>query len=96
MIIDINIQVENFNEKGHLSHEGARHPKLFTVLQGGHGGQKAEHHGELIIALTFIPILSLEGIEGRCSDHWRSPSPIALLGLAVPSVFVIPALCICF
>ncbi|MDO9069646.1 MAG: efflux RND transporter permease subunit, partial [Deltaproteobacteria bacterium] len=60
MIIDTTIiQVENVQR--HLSEEGGKHPKLFTVLKAVMEVRKPSIFGELIIALTFIPILSLEG-----------------------------------
>ena len=52
--------------------------------------------GELIIALTFIPILSLEGIEGKMFSPLAVTVTIALLSSLFLSVFVIPALCILF
>ncbi|PKN16443.1 MAG: CusA/CzcA family heavy metal efflux RND transporter, partial [Deltaproteobacteria bacterium HGW-Deltaproteobacteria-23] len=65
MIIDTTIiQVENVQR--HLSEdEGQRHPRVLTVLKAVMEVRKPSIFGELIIALTFIPILSLEGIEGK-------------------------------
>jgi cobalt-zinc-cadmium resistance protein CzcA len=30
--------------------------------------------GMLIIALVYVPIFALTGVEGKCSTRWRSPS----------------------
>jgi len=95
MIIDTAIiQVENVQR--HLSDEGARHPKLFTVLRAVMEVRKPSIFGELIIALTFIPILALEGIEGKMFGPLAITVAIALLASLLLSVFVIPALCILF
>jgi len=95
MIIDTAIiQVENVQR--HLSDEGARHPKVFTVLRAVMEVRKPSIFGELIIALTFIPVLSLEGIEGKMFGPLAITVVIALLASLLLSVFVIPALCILF
>ncbi len=95
MIIDTTIiQVENVQR--HLSEEGARHPKIFTVLKAVMEVRKPSIFGELIIALTFIPILSLEGIEGKMFSPLALTVAIALLASLFLSVFVIPVLCILF
>jgi cobalt-zinc-cadmium resistance protein CzcA len=95
MIIDTAIiQVENVQR--HLSDEGARHSKLFTVLRAVMEVRKPSIFGELIIALTFIPILSLEGIEGKMFGPLAITVAIALLASLFLSVFVIPVLCILF
>jgi len=95
MIIDTAIiQVENVQR--HLSDNGARHPKLFTVLKAVMEVRKPSIFGELIIALTFIPVLSLEGIEGKMFGPLALTVTIALLSSLLLSVFVIPALCILF
>jgi cobalt-zinc-cadmium resistance protein CzcA len=95
MIIDTAIiQVENVQR--HLSDEGARHPKVLTVLRAIMEVRKPSIYGELIIALTFIPILSLEGIEGKMFGPLAITVAIALLASLFLSVFVIPALCMLF
>src|SRR5512134_2234105 len=95
MIIDTTIiQVENVQR--HLSEEGRRHPKLFTVLKAVMEVRKPSIFGELIIAITFIPILSLEGIEGKMFSPLAITVAIALLSSLFLSVFVIPVLCIIF
>jgi cobalt-zinc-cadmium resistance protein CzcA len=95
MIIDTAIiQVENVQR--HLSEERAENPKMFTVLRAVMEVRKPSIFGELIIALTFIPILSLEGIEGKMFGPLAITVAIALLASLFLSVFVIPALCILF
>jgi len=95
MIIDTTIiQVENVQR--HLSEEGGQHPQLFTVLKAVMEVRKPSIFGELIIAITFIPILSLEGIEGKMFGPLAITVAIALLASLFLSIFVIPVLCILF
>lgn len=95
MIIDTTIiQVENVQR--HLSEEGKQHSKLFTVLKAVMEVRKPSIFGELIIAITFIPILSLGGIEGKMFRPLAVTVAIALLASLFLSVFVIPVLCTIF
>ncbi|RJP72792.1 MAG: efflux RND transporter permease subunit [Ignavibacteriales bacterium] len=95
MIIDATIiQVENVQR--HLSESGNEHPKLRTVLKAVLEVRKPSIFGELIIAITFIPILSLEGIEGKMFGPLAKTVAIALLSSLFLSIFVIPVLCSMF
>ncbi len=95
MIIDATIiQVENVQR--HLSEGGNEHTKLLTVLKAVLEVRKPSIFGELIIAITFIPILSLEGIEGKMFGPLAKTVAIALLSSLFLSIFVIPALCSMF
>lgn len=95
MIIDTTIiQVENVQR--HLSEEGDRHPKLMTVLKAVMEVRKPSIFGELIIAITFIPILALEGIEGKMFGPLAITVTIALLASLILSIFIIPVLCSLF
>ena len=95
MIIDATIiQVENVQR--HLSENGNGHPKLLTVLKAVLEVRKPSIFGELIIAITFIPILSLEGIEGKMFGPLAKTVAIALLASLFLSIFVIPVLCSMF
>lgn len=95
MIIDTTIiQVENVQR--HLSEEGHLHPKLATVLKAVMEVRKPSIFGELIIALTFIPILTLEGIEGKMFGPLAITVSIALLSSLLLSIFIIPVLCSLF
>jgi cobalt-zinc-cadmium resistance protein CzcA len=95
MIIDATIiQVENVQR--HLSENGNEHPKLLTVLKAVLEVRKPSIFGELIIAITFIPILSLEGIEGKMFGPLAKTVAIALLSSLFLSIFVIPVLCSMF
>jgi cobalt-zinc-cadmium resistance protein CzcA len=95
MIIDATIiQVENVQR--HLCEDGNENPKLLTVLKAVLEVRKPSIFGELIIAITFIPILSLEGIEGKMFGPLAKTVAIALLSSLMLSIFVIPVLCSMF
>ncbi len=95
MIIDATIiQVENVQR--HLSENHPGRSKLATVLRAVLEVRKPSILGELIIAITFIPILSLEGIEGKMFGPLAKTVAIALLSSLLLSIFVIPVLCAYF
>jgi heavy metal efflux system protein len=92
MIIDVTIiQVENVQR--HLSQDREGSKNLSTVLRAILEVRKPSILGELIIAITFIPILALEGIEGKMFGPLALTVAIALLSSLVLSIFVIPVLC---
>ncbi len=95
MIIDATIiQVENVQR--HLSESGHKERSIVTVLKAVLEVRKPSIFGELIIAITFIPILSLEGIEGKMFSPLAMTVAIALLASLLLSIFVIPVLCTFF
>jgi heavy metal efflux system protein len=92
MIIDATIiQVENVQR--HLSDQGSRAHKLSTVLKAVLEVRKPSIYGELIIATTFLPILSLQGMEGKMFGPLALTVAIALMASLLLSIFVIPVLC---
>lgn len=92
MIIDATIiQVENVQR--HLGEAGAGAHKLTTVLRAVLEVRKPSIFGELIIALTFIPIIALQGIEGKMFLPLAFTYVIALCGSLILSLFAIPAFC---
>jgi cobalt-zinc-cadmium resistance protein CzcA len=91
MIIDAAIiQVENVERHLGSSRDGA---KLGHVLKAVLEVRRPSIFGELIIALTFLPILSLQGIEGKMFSPLAKTVAIALFASLVLSIFVIPVLC---
>ncbi len=91
MIIDATIiQVENVQR--HLSEEKEGGNKILTVLKSVIEVRKPSILGELIIAVTFLPILSLEGLEGKMFTPLALTVAIALLSSLLLSIFVIPSL----
>jgi cobalt-zinc-cadmium resistance protein CzcA len=92
MIIDATIiQVENVQR--HMGEAGAGARKLTTVLRAVLEVRKPSIFGELIIALTFIPIIALQGIEGKMFGPLAFTYVIALFGSLILSLFAIPAFC---
>jgi cobalt-zinc-cadmium resistance protein CzcA len=92
MIIDATIiQVENVQR--HLGNLKDKNNKLSTVLKAVVEVRKPSIFGELIIALTFIPIITLQGMEGKMFAPLAYTVAIALLASLLLSVFVIPVLC---
>lgn len=92
MIIDATIiQVENVQR--HLSESPDAKIKLSTVFNAVLEVRKPSIFGELIIALTFIPIMTLQGIEGKMFSPLAFTVAIALLTSLLLSIFVIPVLC---
>ena len=92
MIIDATIiQVENVQR--HLSEKGRTGSTLHDVFKAVLEVRKPSIFGELIIALTFLPIVSLQGYEGKMFSPLAFTVAIALLASLLLSIFVIPVLC---
>ncbi|HEX3074318.1 MAG TPA: CusA/CzcA family heavy metal efflux RND transporter, partial [Ignavibacteriales bacterium] len=85
------IQVENVQR--HLSATSATDRKLMTVLMAVIEVRKPSILGELIIAITFIPLLALEGIEGKMFTPLALTVAITLFSSLLLSIFVIPVIC---
>ncbi len=94
MIIDATIiQVENVQR--HLA-EAPPGGRLATVARAVLEVRKPSIFGELIIALTFIPIIALQGIEGKMFLPLAFTHVIALFASLVLSLLAIPAFCYLF
>jgi cobalt-zinc-cadmium resistance protein CzcA len=95
MILDSTIiQVENV-QRHYVEMKKDEHP-ILVVLRAIIEVQKPSIFGVLIIAITFIPILSLEGIEGKMFGPLAKTVAIALLSSLFLSIVVIPVLCSIF
>ncbi len=95
MILDSTIiQVENV-QRHYTEMNKDEHP-ILVVLKAVIEVQKPSIFGVLIIAITFLPILSLEGIEGKMFGPLAKTVAIALLSSLFLSIFVIPVLCSIF
>ena len=91
-IVDASIiQVENVQR--HLSQTGGAADKLSRVLRAVLEVRRPSIFGELIISLTFLPILALQGIEGKMFSPLAIAVVIALLASLLLSIFVVPTLC---
>ncbi|MCJ7486407.1 MAG: efflux RND transporter permease subunit, partial [Candidatus Aminicenantes bacterium] len=92
MIIDATIiQVENVQR--HLSEAGKGRSTIHDVFKAVIEVRKPSIFGELIIALTFLPIVLLQGYEGKMFSPLAFTVGIALLASLLLSIFVIPVLC---
>ncbi len=95
MILDSTIiQVENVQR--HYAETDKNQRPLLTVLKAVVEVQKPSMFGVLIIAITFLPILSLEGIEGKMFGPLAVTVAIALLSSLFLSVLIVPVLCTLF
>ncbi|MGC9055695.1 MAG: efflux RND transporter permease subunit [Candidatus Saccharicenans sp.] len=89
MVIDAAIiQVENIER--HLTGKGQK--DLATFSQAIIEVRKPSIFGELIIALTFLPLLSLQGIEGKMFSPLALALSIAILCSLFISLLIIPGL----
>jgi Putative silver efflux pump len=82
------IQVENIER--HLAEN--RKKELSTFFQAIIEVRKPSIFGELIIALTFLPLLSLQGIEGKMFSPLALTLSIAVLSSLFISLLIIPGL----
>ncbi len=95
MIIDATIiQVENVQR--HLALWKPGDSKRSLVLAAVLEVRKPSMFGELIIALTFIPMLALQGMEGKMFTPLAITVAIALFVSLLLSIFVVPVLCLIF
>ena len=93
MVIDATIiQVENVQR--HLSRDAAQSGSVAGVLRAAVEVRKPSIFGELIIALTFVPIAALAGMEGKMFSPLAFTVAIALLSSLLLSIFVIPTVCL--
>ena len=100
MIVDAAIvQVENIER--HLSERSREHTSFATasdrlplVLHAVLEVRRPSLFGELIIALTFVPLLALQGIEGKMFIPLALTVVIVLLSSLALSMTVIPVLAV--
>ena len=67
---------------------------MATVLAAAVEVRQPSILGELIIALTFVPIITLQGLEGKMFSPLAFTVALALLSSLLLSIFVIPVLCL--
>jgi cobalt-zinc-cadmium resistance protein CzcA len=96
MIIDATIiQVENIQRRlGQNGGNGGVGSRMATVLAAAVEVRQPSILGELIIALTFVPIITLQGLEGKMFSPLAFTVALALLASLLLSIFVIPVLCL--
>jgi len=84
------IQVENSVRR--LSHDHGSQLRLDIIKQAIMEVRKPTLFGELIIILVYLPILTLEGVEGKLFRPMALTVVFVLVGSLIMSFTVIPAL----
>jgi cobalt-zinc-cadmium resistance protein CzcA len=91
MIVDSSvIMIENCVRR--LAHEGGTRPKLEIVRDAAVEVRKPTMFGELIIAIVYLPILALQGTEGKLFRPMALTVIFALFGSMVLSLTLMPVL----
>ena len=91
MIVDSSvIMVENCVRR--LSHEGGTRPRLDIIRDAAVEVRKPTMFGELIIAIVYLPILALQGTEGKLFRPMALTVIFALAGSMVLSLTLMPVL----
>jgi heavy metal efflux system protein len=84
------IMIENCVRR--LAHEGGTRPKLDIVRDAAIEVRKPTMFGELIIAIVYLPILALQGTEGKLFRPMALTVIFALAGSLLLSLTVMPVL----
>jgi cobalt-zinc-cadmium resistance protein CzcA len=91
LIVDSSvIMIENCVRR--LGHEGETRPKLEIVRDAAIEVRKPTMFGELIIAIVYLPILALQGTEGKLFRPMAFTVIFALAGSLVLSLTLMPVL----
>jgi cobalt-zinc-cadmium resistance protein CzcA len=91
LIVDSSvIQIENGMR--HLGHNRGGRSRLDVVREAAVEVRKPTMFGELIIMIVYLPILTLEGIEGKMFRPMALTVIFALLGSLILSLTVMPVL----
>ncbi len=76
----------------HLAHDQSERPKLDVIRDAAVEVRKPTMFGELIIMIVYLPILTLQGIEGKLFRPMALTVVFALLGSMVMSLTLMPVL----
>ncbi len=91
LIVDSSvIMIENCVRR--LAHEGGTRPKLDIIREAAVEVRKPTMFGELIIAIVYLPILALQGTEGKLFRPMALTVIFALAGSMILSLTVMPVL----
>jgi heavy metal efflux system protein len=91
LIVDSSvIMIENCVRR--LAHEGGTRPKREIVREAAIEVRKPTMFGELIIAIVYLPILALEGTEGKLFRPMAFTVIFALAGSLLLSLTLMPVL----
>jgi cobalt-zinc-cadmium resistance protein CzcA len=95
LIVDSSvIMVENAVRR--LADDDGKRPTADVIEQAAIEVRRPTLFGELIILAVYLPILTLEGVEGRLFKPMALTVIFALLGSLVLSLTLVPALCATF
>ncbi len=95
LIVDSSvIMVENTVRR--LGEDRSARPREIVVEEAAIEVRRPTMFGELIILIVYLPILALEGIEGKLFRPMALTVIFALLGSLVLSLTLMPALCAMF
>src|SRR4051795_12159422 len=75
-----------------LAHEGGSRPKMDIIRDAAVEVRKPTMFGELIIAIVYLPILALQGTEGKLFRPMALTVIFALAGSLVLSLTLMPVL----
>ncbi|MFI5456657.1 MAG: efflux RND transporter permease subunit [Isosphaerales bacterium] len=91
LIVDSSvIMIENCVRR--LAHEGGTRPKIEIVRDAAIEVRKPTMFGELIIAIVYLPILALQGTEGKLFRPMALTVIFALAGSLLLSLTLMPVL----
>ena len=91
LIVDSSvIMVENCVRR--LAHEGGTRPKLAIIRDAAIEVRKPTMFGELIIAIVYLPLLALQGTEGKLFRPMALTVIFALAGSLVLSLTFMPVM----
>ncbi len=80
------------NSMRHLAHDRSGRPRLEIIRDAAIEVRRPTMFGELIIIIVFLPILTLEGVEGKMFRPMALTFIFALLGSLVLSLTLMPVL----
>ena len=91
LIVDSSvIMVEN--SVRHLDHDRTKRPVWEVVAQASKEVRKPTMFGELIIMIVYLPLLALEGVEGKLFRPMALTVVFALVGSMIMSLTLMPVL----
>ncbi len=80
------------NSMRHLAHDRSGRPRLDVIRDAAIEVRRPTMFGELIIVIVFLPILTLEGVEGKLFRPMALTFIFALAGSLVLSLTLMPVL----
>ncbi len=91
LVVDSSVvMVENCVRR--LAHDGGRRPRLEVIRDAAAEVRVPTLFGELIIMIVYLPILTLEGIEGKLFRPMAVTVIFALIGSMIFSLTLMPVL----